>query len=189
MTARRTVLITGAARRVGAAIGRALAADGWNVVLHYHRSEAEAEELAAKIRQAGGVCDLVRADLTIRSDEETLVERAAAAHGGIDCLINNASTFAHDDIGSVTWESLHDHLASNLVAPVILCRDFARRFSGSDGCVINMLDQKIANLNPDFLSYTIAKVGLAGLTKTLAMALAGRIRVCGIPGGLVRERK
>jgi NAD(P)-dependent dehydrogenase (short-subunit alcohol dehydrogenase family) len=180
----RTVLITGAARRVGATIARALAENGWKVVMHYHRSEADAEALAAAIRASGGVCGLVRADLGVRSDVETLIERAASVHGRIDCLINNASTFYYDDVGSVTWESLHDHLASNLIAPVILCRDYARAFAGTDGCIVNVLDQKVANLNPDFLSYTVAKVGLAGLTTTLAMALRGRIRVCGIAPGI-----
>jgi NAD(P)-dependent dehydrogenase (short-subunit alcohol dehydrogenase family) len=181
----RTVLITGAARRVGAAIARCLAAEGWNVVAHYNRSAAEADQLAAEIRAAGGVCDLLRADLGIRSDVENLMQRAIALHGPVQCLINNASTFYYDDIATVTWESLHDHLASNLVAPVLLCRDFARLFDGpEDGCVINILDQKIANLNPDFLSYTLGKAGLACLTTTMAMALAGRIRVCGIAPGI-----
>jgi NAD(P)-dependent dehydrogenase (short-subunit alcohol dehydrogenase family) len=182
---RRTVLITGAARRVGAAIARHMAADGWNVIVHYHRSERDAGELAAAIRAAGGVCDLVPADLGDRSDVETLIERCIALRGRIDCLINNASTFYYDDITSITWETLHDHLASNLIAPIFLCRDFANQIDGgSDGCIINILDQKIANLNPDFLSYTIGKIGLAGLTTTLAMALAGRIRVCGIAPGI-----
>ena len=185
MTPRRTVLITGAARRVGATIARSLASDGWNVIVHYHRSEQDAHALAAEIRQAGGVCDPVRADLTSRSDVESLMERCTALRGSVECLINNASTFYYDDISTVSWESLHEHLSSNLIAPVFLCRDFARLFSGqADGCIINILDQKIANLNPDFLSYTIGKAGLAGLTTTLAMALAGRIRVCGIAPGL-----
>jgi NAD(P)-dependent dehydrogenase (short-subunit alcohol dehydrogenase family) len=182
---RRTVLITGAARRVGAAIARELAADDWNVIVHYHRSAPEAEQLAAEIRDAGGACDLIKADLASRTEVESLLPRCIALRGSIECLINNASTFYYDDISSVSWESLHDHLASNLLAPVILCRDFARHFDGRiDGCIINILDQKIANLNPDFLSYTIGKVGLAGLTTTLAMALAGRIRVCGVAPGL-----
>ena len=124
----RTVLITGAARRVGAAIARKLAADGWNVIVHYHRSAHEAEQLAAEIRQAGGVCHPVQADLASRSDVEDLMDRCAAFHGSIECLINNASVFYYDDIASVSWESLHDHLASNLIAPVFLCRDFARLF-------------------------------------------------------------
>jgi NAD(P)-dependent dehydrogenase (short-subunit alcohol dehydrogenase family) len=181
----RTVLITGGARRVGAAISRALAADRWNVIVHYHRSEHEAEQLAEEIRAAGGTCHLVRADLSSRSGVEGMMRQCVAFNGSVECLINNASTFYYDDISSVSWESLHDHLSSNLVAPVFLCRDFARLFDGpADGCIINILDQKVANLNPDFLSYTIGKVGLAGLTTTLAMALAGRIRVCGIAPGL-----
>jgi NAD(P)-dependent dehydrogenase (short-subunit alcohol dehydrogenase family) len=181
----RTVLVTGAARRVGAAISRRLAEDGWNVIIHYHRSAPEAETLAAEIRAAGGLCHLIQADLSARPDVESLMQRCVATHGTVDCLINNASTFYYDDIASVSWDSLHDHLSSNLIAPVFLCRDFVRRFDGSaDGCIINILDQKVTNLNPDFLSYTIAKIGLAGLTTTLAMALAGRIRVCGIAPGL-----
>jgi NAD(P)-dependent dehydrogenase (short-subunit alcohol dehydrogenase family) len=185
MSARRTVLITGAARRVGAAIARELAADDWNVIVHYHRSAPEAEQLADEIHHAGGVCDLLQADLASRTDVEGLLPRCVALHGSVECLINNASTFYYDDISSVSWESLHDHLSSNLLAPVFLCRDFARLSDGkNDACIINILDQKIANLNPDFLSYTIGKVALAGLTTTLAMALAGRIRVCGIAPGL-----
>jgi NAD(P)-dependent dehydrogenase (short-subunit alcohol dehydrogenase family) len=179
------VLITGAAQRVGAAISRRLAADGWNVVVHYNRSKAEAERLADDIGQAGGVCDLVHADFANRSDVEGLIERCVALHGSVECLINNASVFYYDDISSVSWESLHDHLSSNLIAPVFLCRDFARLFDGGqDGAIINILDQKVANLNPDFLSYTIGKIGLSGLTSALAMALAGRIRVCGIAPGI-----
>lgn len=180
-----TVLITGAAKRVGATIARCLAADGWNVIVHYHNSEREAAQLAADIARAGGRCDLIRADLASRTDVENLLPRCVALHGSVECLINNASRFYYDDITSVSWDSLHDHLASNLIAPVFLCRDFARLFGGGpDACIINILDQKVANLNPDFLSYTIGKVGLAGLTSTLAMALAGRIRVCGIAPGL-----
>jgi NAD(P)-dependent dehydrogenase (short-subunit alcohol dehydrogenase family) len=182
---KRSVLITGGARRVGAAIARSLAADGWNVIVHYSRSELDATRLADEIRAAGGACALLRADLKDRSAVETLMERAVAINGAVDCLINNASTFYYDDISSVSWESLHDHLASNLIAPVFLCRDFVHLFDGrSDGCIINILDQKVTNLNPDFLSYTIGKIGLAGLTSTLAMALAGRIRVCGVAPGL-----
>ena len=170
---------------MGATIARVLAADGWQVIVHYNRSETEAAVVAQDIRRAGGVCDTVRADMTSRADVESLMRRCVDLRGSVHCLINNASVFYYDDIESVSWELLHEHLASNLVAPVILCRDFVRQFSGSaDGCIINLLDQKIANLNPDFLSYTLGKIGLAGLTQTLAMALAGRIRVCGIAPGL-----
>jgi NAD(P)-dependent dehydrogenase (short-subunit alcohol dehydrogenase family) len=181
----RTVLITGAARRVGATIARVLAGDGWNVIVHYNRSQAEAVALVEDIRRSGGICDAVHADMGSRTDVESPMQRCVALHGSLSCLINNASVFYYDDIASVSWDSLHDHLASNLVAPVILCRDFVRQFEGAgDGCIINILDQKIANLNPDFLSYTVGKIGLSGLTEMLAMALVRRIRVCGIAPGL-----
>ncbi|MSP02912.1 MAG: SDR family oxidoreductase [Acetobacteraceae bacterium] len=185
MTAPRTVLITGAAVRVGAAIARRLAADGWNTIIHYNRSAREAQSLAAEIGAAGGICRLVQADLRSRPDVEGLMDRCVAMFGPLDCLINNASTFYYDDISSVTWDSLTDHLSSNLIAPIFLCRDFVRcsRNEG-DGCIVNILDQKLTNLNPDFLSYTIGKAGLASLTAMLAMALAGRIRVCGIAPGI-----
>ncbi len=185
MNPARTVLITGAAVRVGAAIARTLAADGWNTIVHYNRSAPEAEALAAEITAAGGTCRIVQADLRARAGIESLMDRCMTFFGPLDCLINNASTFYHDDISSVTWDSLHDHLSSNLIAPIFLSRDFARHFKGqSDGCIVNILDQKLTNLNPDFLSYTVGKAGLAALTAMLAMALAGRIRVCGIAPGI-----
>jgi NAD(P)-dependent dehydrogenase (short-subunit alcohol dehydrogenase family) len=93
--------------------------------------------------------------------------------------------FSYDDIASVSWSSLHENWSVNLAAPLLLCRDFARRLGDrKGGCIINLLDQKIENLNPDFLSYTLSKVALSGLTEILAMAFAGRIRVCGIAPGL-----
>jgi NAD(P)-dependent dehydrogenase (short-subunit alcohol dehydrogenase family) len=183
--AARTVLITGAARRVGATVARRLAADGWNVVIHYNRSAEDAERLVDEIRASGGTCSALRADFMQRADTESLMARCAALHGSVECLINNASDFRYDDIATLSWDSLAEHLASNLVAPVILCRDFARLDGGAaDRCIINLLDQKIANLNPDFLSYTIGKVALSGFTHMLAMALVGRVRVCGIAPGI-----
>ena len=185
MTQARTVLITGAAVRVGAAIARALAADGWNTIVHYNGSAPEAEALAAEIAAAGGACRVIQADLKDQEDVESLMDRCVAFFGPLDCLINNASTFYYDDIFSVTWDSLHDHLSSNLIAPVLLSRDFVRCFrNDGDGCIVNILDQKLTNLNPDFVSYTVGKAGLAALTAMLAMALAGRIRVCGIAPGI-----
>lgn len=181
----RTVLITGAARRIGATIARTLAADGWRVLAHYNRSRHEAEALAAEIRSTGGWCEPVHADLARREDIEALVPRCVAEHGPLDCLVNNASTFTNDTIGDVTWDSFEAHLIPNLAAPLFLCRDFARAFGDrTGGCIVNMLDQKIENLNPDFLSYTLCKVALSGLTEMLALAFGGRIRVCGIAPGI-----
>jgi NAD(P)-dependent dehydrogenase (short-subunit alcohol dehydrogenase family) len=178
-------LVTGGGRRIGAAIARALAADGWDVVVHYNRSGGDAAALAAEIRAAGGVCGLLQADLSQRADVEGLMARCFAEYGPLDCLINNASTFANDTIATVTWDSFQQHLAPNLGAPLLLSRDFAASFAGREGgCIINLLDQKLANLNPDFLSYTLSKVALGGLTEILAMALSPRIRVCGVAPGL-----
>lgn len=180
-----TALITGAARRIGASIARAMADDGWKVLIHYHRSAAEAEALAAAIVATGGQAAIVQADLSQRADIEALIPRCIAAHGPLDCLINNASAFTLDRVETANWQSLQDHLIPNLAAPLFLSRDFAAAFgTRSGGVIINMLDQKVANLNPDFLSYTLSKVALHGLTQMLAMALAPRIRVCGIAPGV-----
>lgn len=178
-------LVTGGGRRIGAAIAQALADGGWDVVIHYNQSATGAEQLAAKIRAAGGTCGLLQADLSKQQDVEGLIDRCIAENGPLDCLVNNASTFANDTIATVTWDSLHAHLAPNLAAPLLLSRDFAASFTGQEGgCIINLLDQKLANLNPDFLSYTLSKVALSGLTEILAMALSPRIRVCGVAPGL-----
>jgi NAD(P)-dependent dehydrogenase (short-subunit alcohol dehydrogenase family) len=180
-----TALVTGAARRIGAAIARDLAASGWRVVVHYHRSEAAAEALAGEIVAAGGSCELVRADLASRAEIEAVFPRALAKVDRIDCLINNAATFQYDAIATLGWPSWDAHMTANLAAPAFLCRDFARQVpDAGEGVIINLLDQKVANLNPDFLSYTLSKVGLRGLTETLALALAPRIRVCGIAPGV-----
>jgi NAD(P)-dependent dehydrogenase (short-subunit alcohol dehydrogenase family) len=178
-------LITGAARRIGAAIARDLAASGWRVVVHYNRSEAEAKTLAAEIRRSGGFCELVRADLASRADVEAVFPQALQKVDRVDCLVNNAAAFQYDTIGTLSWQSWDAHMATNLAAPAFLSRDFARQVPENDeGVIINLIDQKVANLNPDFLSYTVSKVGLRGLTQTLALGLAPRIRVCGIAPGV-----
>jgi NAD(P)-dependent dehydrogenase (short-subunit alcohol dehydrogenase family) len=185
MASQRTALVTGAARRIGAAIGRDLAASGWRVVVHYSRSETEARALAADIARSGGSCELVQADLASRTDVEAVFPRALEKVGRIDCLVNNAASFQYDTIDTLSWSSWDAHISANLAAPAFLCRDFARQIPAEgEGVIINLLDQKVGNLNPDFLSYTISKVGLRGLTETLALALAPRIRVCGIAPGV-----
>ena len=185
MASPRTALVTGAARRVGAAIARDLGASGWRVVVHYNRSEAEALALAGDIARGGGSCELVRADLASRAEVEAVFPRALAKVGRIDCLINNAASFQYDTIETLSWSSWDAHMAANLAAPAFLCRDFAQQVpADGEGVIINLLDQKVANVNPDVRSYTVSKVGLRGLTETLALALAPRIRVCGIAPGV-----
>lgn len=167
-----TAIVTGGAKRIGAALARALAADGWHVLIHYNRSRAEAEALAAEI---GG--STVRAELADAAAAGTIV----AALDGLPparLLVNNASLFAHDDIGDFTPESWSAHLDVNLRAPALLSRAFAAH--AGVGLIVNLLDAKLAAPNPDFFSYTISKMGLAGLTELCARAFAPGIRVCGI---------
>jgi len=168
----RTAVVTGAAKRIGAQIARALAADGWHVLIHCHRSLDEAEALAAEL----GTASVVAADL---ADPEA-PERIVAALDGLPparLLVNNASLFAYDAAADFTIERWDTHMAVNLRAPVLLARALADRLR----LVVNLLDAKLAAPNPDFFSYTVSKAGLAAATELLARAWAGRgIRVCGI---------
>jgi len=168
-----TAIVTGGARRIGAALVRALAADGWHVLIHYHRSEAEAKVLAAEV----GHASLVRADLADPAAAETII----AALDGLPparLLVNNASIFAHDDIRDFTPESWGAHLDVNLRAPALLTRAFAA--AAGEGLIVNLLDAKLQGPNPDFFSYTVSKYGLAGVTELAARAFAPAIRVCAI---------
>jgi NAD(P)-dependent dehydrogenase (short-subunit alcohol dehydrogenase family) len=187
---RRAVLITGAARRVGAAVAEALAEDGWLVVAHYHSSAAEAVALAASLNAKGQVCFPLQADLSRREDIEALIARANAAlvpaAGKLTCLINNASPFVYDNLRSLSWESWAEHIVPGLCAPVFLSKLFAEALDADEtGLIVNMLDQKVENLNPDFFSYTVSKFGLYGATRMLALALSPRVRVCGIAPGIM----
>jgi hypothetical protein len=160
-----TVLITGSARRIGAGVARALAADGWRVLIHYHHSAEAAAELATGIQAQGGACDIVRADLLDRDEVAALIPDCTARFGRIDCLVNNASSFRFDSIRSMRWESWDEGMRANLESPLFLCRAFAEALGEAPGDIVNMLDHKIAALNPDFFSYTVAKIGLAGATR------------------------
>lgn len=168
-----TAIVTGGAKRIGAALVRALAADGWHVLIHYRNSRAEAEALAAEL----GAASTVQADLADADAAETIM----AALDGLPpprLLVNNASLFAHDDLRDFTPESWAAHLDVNLRGPSLLSRAFAER--AGKGLIVNMLDAKLAAPNPDFFSYTISKFGLAGLTELAARAFAPAIRVCAI---------
>ena len=181
----KTALVTGGARRIGAAIARALAADGWRVVIHYNRSGEAAEALAAEIVEAGGAARTIACDLADADAASGLIARCVALVGPVDCLVNNASLFEPDwlqDVEPATWQK---HIDVNLRAPVLLTQSFARELpKDREGCVINMLDNKVFSPNPDYFSYSVGKFGLKGLTEMAAMALGPRIRVCGVAPGL-----
>ena len=180
------ILITGAARRVGAGLAQRLAADGLRVAVHHRGGQAEAEQVVDNIRAAGGEARTFAADLSVPAERSALIDAVIAGFGRLDALVNNASTFAYDTLETMTEAGWATHIDDNLTAPVMLTRDFARAV-GADGrgVVINILDQKVLAPNPDFFSYTAGKIGLAGLTQTMALALAPRIRVMGIAPGLL----
>jgi NAD(P)-dependent dehydrogenase (short-subunit alcohol dehydrogenase family) len=180
----KAALVTGAARRIGRAIALGLAADGWAVAVHYRGSRAEAETLAGEIEASGGHAVALAADLTHEAEVAELVARAAADLGPLGCLVNNASIFENDLALTVTRESWDRHLETNLRAPFVLMQEFARRLpETASGAIINILDQRVWNLTPYFVSYTLSKAGLWALTQSMALALAPRIRVNGIGPG------
>ena len=180
----RTALVTGAARRVGRAIALDLAEHGWTVAVHYHSAEKDADGVVAAIRDSGASAYPVQGDLSKESETRRVFADSAAAAGPVTCLINNASVFEPDDINTADRRSWDRHLETNLRAPFVLSQSLAENLpDGRDGAIINMLDQRVWNLTPNFLSYTVAKSGLWTLTRTLALALAPRIRVNGIGPG------
>jgi NAD(P)-dependent dehydrogenase (short-subunit alcohol dehydrogenase family) len=184
-TTARGAVVTGGAQRIGRAIALELANEGWHVVVHYHRSEKAAAETVADIEARGAQATAIAADLSDPAAAAGLMSAAAAVTGGVGCLVNNASLFAADEIGSVDAAGFDAAMAVNLRAPALLSRAFAAQLpDGAAGVIVNILDQKLANPNPDFLSYTLSKYGLSGLTTTLAMALGPQIRVCGVAPGL-----
>jgi len=187
-------LITGAAARLGRAMALDLAASGWDVAIHYRSSADRAEETAAEARAAGAAAATVQADLDHEAETATLVARAAEALGGpLSLLINNASHFQNDHIGTMTRQSWDEGMDSNLRAPVKLTQDFAAQAPQAradangepvaQAVVINMIDQRIWKPTPHFVSYTLAKAGLHMFTKTAAQALAPHVRVAGIGPG------
>jgi NAD(P)-dependent dehydrogenase (short-subunit alcohol dehydrogenase family) len=181
----KAALVTGAARRLGRAIAVMLAEDGWNVAVHYGTSRAEAEATVRELRGLGVQSMAVQCDLADADAVARLVPACERQLGPLSLLVNNASLFEYDDLENLQPATWDRHLDVNLRAPMLLAQAFARQLpDGSQGCIINMLDQKLANLNPDFLSYTIAKIGLEGATRLLASALAPRIRVCGVSPGI-----
>lgn len=188
--ARKTALVTGAAKRIGRAIAIDLARSGWAVAVHYHSSESDAQEVVAEITGAGGAAAAISADLRDEAETASLVDRAAEALGPLSCLINNASLFEYDAAQTVTRASWDAHMEVNLRAPFVLSQAFAKQLpAGARGSIINLIDQRVWNLTPNFFSYTISKSALWTMTRTLALALAPDIRVNGIgPGPALKSK-
>jgi len=187
----KNLLITGAATRVGKAIALHFAEKGWNIALHYFRSSSKAKELKKIIEQNWVKVALIKADLKSPKQVEKIVPLAKKKLGAIDCLINNAALFEKDDISNFTTKSWNDHFNINLLAPTILTKQFAKQASKKTiSNIINIIDQRIFNLTPFFMSYTISKSGLQTLTKTMAMRLGPNIKVNAIaPGPTIKSKR
>lgn len=183
-TTKRAVLVTGAGKRVGRVIALDLAAHGWSVGVHYNHSRHEADDVVAEIRERGGQAAALQADLASEPSTAALIPAAVERLGPLTGLVNNASIFERDDALTATRDSWDRHLATNLRAPFVLMQDFARQLpENQQGCIVNIIDQRVWNLTPNFMSYTVSKAGLWTLTRTMAMALAPRIRVNAVGPG------
>jgi NAD(P)-dependent dehydrogenase (short-subunit alcohol dehydrogenase family) len=176
----KTAIVTGGAKRIGAALVRALASDGWHVVIHCHQSQGEADALAVELRAAGGGATVVAADLANPRVGEIIVAAAADAPP-LGLLVNSASRFVLDRIEDFTDADFDTHMAVNLRAPALITRAFAGIVpENQTAIVVNLLDAKLESLNPDYFTYTLSKIGLAGLTELTARAYAPRLRCAGI---------
>ena len=189
MTATGIVLITGAARRIGRALALDFAGHGWDVAIHYGSSSDAAAELVGEITALGRRAIAVQADLASIDAIQTLIPQCVSALGPPTCLINNASEFRFDGIEDLTPAGWDLHLDINLKAPVFLAQSLAANLpAGASGNVINIIDQRVWNLTPEFFSYTVSKAGLWSATRMLAQALAPRVRVNAIgPGPVLKS--
>jgi NAD(P)-dependent dehydrogenase (short-subunit alcohol dehydrogenase family) len=192
-----TALVTGAGKRLGRAMALYLAQRGHDVAVHYSSSEDEAEAVASEIRALGRRAQTFRADLLVEAETKGLIPAVTAALGPLTVLVNNASIFEYDRIDTATRTSWDRHIESNLRAPYVLTQAFAAQCPPAltddageplaQGLIVNMIDQRILKLTPEFSTYTIAKMGLWALTRTAAQGLAPHIRVNGIgPGPTLR---
>ncbi|MFC5500383.1 SDR family oxidoreductase [Caenimonas terrae] len=185
----RTVLVTGAARRLGREVALALAAGGWQVAVHYRGSAGEAQQTVADCAAAapaGAAFQAFQADLQDEAAVRALLPRVVERFGAVDAVVNNASLFEHDGVASFGYDALAAHLRTNAGAPILLAQALYAHLKSRNGsgAVVNMLDQKLWNQNPDFLSYTLSKAALEAATTMLAMALAPQLRVVGVAPGL-----
>jgi len=188
-TSQKSALVTGAAKRIGRAIALALAQRGWDVVVHYGQSEADALVLVQEILDSGRNAKAIQCDLADEAAVKELLMRADALLGPgsapISCIVNNASLFERDSATDFSQSTLDAHMHPNLVAPILLAQALhAATPPGKQAVVVNLLDQKLFNMNPDFFSYTLSKAALHSATTMLAQALAPTVRVVGVAPGI-----
>lgn len=178
------VLVTGGSKRIGREICLRLSRNGYKIIIHYRNSSEEAEETAKMIIAEGGNAIVCQADLSEPSSARKLVSRAVDEFGYINAIVNNASVFIHDDISTITSESWDKHMQINAKVPLLLIKEMYDSLDDDrTGSIVNILDQKLSNPNPDYLSYTASKYTMLGLTDTLARSLAPKIRVNAVSPG------
>ena len=182
--ATKAALITGSARRVGRAIAVHLAGEGWDIAAHYNTSREEALSLQQEVRAAGVDCRLYAANLNDPAAADRLAQQCIADFPHASLLVNSASIFKRDTVATLSPDLWDEHLRINALAPILLTRAF-HRLSARQSCVINMLDQKVTGVTPDFFSYTISKLALHNATRMLAMSLWPKTRINGIAPGIV----
>ena len=187
----KTVLVTGAAKRLGRSIALALAQGGWQVAVHYRSSPAEAAQTVADCQQWGADSAAFQADLADEAQVRSLLAQVITRFGDVAAVVNNASTFEHDNVASFSFSALDKHLHANTGASILLAQALHAHLTsrpdanGHGQCaVVNLLDQKLWNQNPDFFSYTLSKAALEAANTMLALALAPQVRVVGVAPGL-----
>ena len=184
------IIITGGSTRIGAAIAEKLSGPGKEIVIHFNKSKSKAEKLKKKLSKNKTKVYLVKGDLSKEQDVNKVIKFAKFKLKYFDCLINNASLFENDKLENFTTDSWGKHLRTNLRAPALLSKEFAKNIKGKNNNIINIIDQRVFKLTPYFFSYTISKTGLYTLTKTSAMSLAPNIRVNGIaPGPTLKNKR
>ena len=186
MNSRPVVLVTGAARRIGREISLDLARHGWNVGVHCRGSAGDAADTVAMCRQQGAAAETFSADLADEAQCEALVPAVLKRMGRLDAVVNNASLFEHDEVGNFNFTAMERHWRANTAPAIVLARALHGHLAGESrrGVVVNLLDQKLWNPNPDHLSYTLSKAALHSATTLLAMALAPVLRVCAVAPGV-----
>jgi len=184
------IIITGGATRIGAAIAEKLSGPNKQIIIHYNKSKAKAENLKKRLQNYGSKIYLVKGNLSKEKDVMKIIKFAKSKLKYFDCLINNASLFENDKLENFSSKSWENHILTNLKAPAILSKEFSKNVRGKNNNIINVIDQRVFKLTPFFFSYTISKTGLYTLTKTSAMSLAPNIRVNGIaPGPTIKNKR
>lgn len=180
------VLVTGAARRLGRAIALELARGGHDIALHYRDSADAAQASAAELRALGARVECFAADLADEAACRALLPAVVARMGRVDAVVNNAARFEYDNAQSFSFAAMDAHWRANTAPAIVLAQALAAHLQqqGGEGCVVNLLDQKLWNPNPDYLSYTLSKAALQAATTLLAQALAPRVRVVGVAPGI-----